>query len=66
MMLRHMYDNYINDFDWFLRVDDDVYIDYERLSQFLAKINSTVPLFLGAPGFGLDADDGMEAGQFLV
>ena len=63
MMLRHMYDHHINDYDWFLRVDDDVYVDYERLSTLLNSLNSSMPLFFGTPGFGIDEDDGMEEGN---
>ena len=66
MMLRHMYDHHVNDYDWFLRVDDDVYVDYERLSTLLNSLNSSMPLFFGTPGFGIDEDDGMEEGQLCL
>jgi len=62
-MIRHMYDHYKDDFEWFLRVDDDVYIDYPHLFNLLNKINSSKPVFLGSPGFGMDTDDGMENGN---
>ena len=63
MMIRHMFDNHIDNYDWFLRVDDDVYLDYPRLTHLLSTINSSLPVFFGAPGFGIDPDDGMEVGE---
>ncbi|XP_076812563.1 chondroitin sulfate synthase 1-like [Clavelina lepadiformis] len=66
MMIRHMFDNHIDDYDWFLRVDDDVYIDFSHLSSLLNKLNSSAPVFLGSPGFGIDEDDGMERGMFYL
>ena len=65
MMLRHMFDKHIDNYEWFLRVDDDSYIDYSRLSHLLSSINSSLPVFLGAPGFGLDSDDHVQTGEFL-
>ena len=62
MMIRHMFDQHIDKYDWFMRVDDDVYMDYSRMSRLLSKINSSLPIFFGSPGFGIDPDDGMEDG----
>ena len=66
MMMRYMYDNHINDYEWFMRVDDDAYLDYSRLTQLLNTINSSLPIFFGSPGFGIDPDDGMEQGILLA
>jgi len=63
MMIRHMFDEHINNYDWFLRVDDDVYLDHPRLINLLSTINSSLPVFFGSPGFGIDPDDGMEVGE---
>nr|XP_002130637.1 chondroitin sulfate synthase sqv-5 isoform X1 [Ciona intestinalis] len=66
MMLRHMYDHHIDNYDWFMRVDDDVYMDFPRLSKLLNTINSSMPVFFGTPGFGMDPDDGIEDGMFYL
>ena len=66
MMIRHMADKHIDNYDWFLRVDDDAYLDYPRLTQLLSTINSSLPVFFGTPGFGIDPDDGMEVGKLFV
>ncbi|XP_039250786.2 chondroitin sulfate synthase 1-like [Styela clava] len=63
MLLRHMYDYHINDFDWFIRSDDDSYTDFPRMQNLLNKINSSLPIFFGNPGFGMDEDDGIEEGM---
>nr|CAB3230912.1 chondroitin sulfate synthase 1-like [Phallusia mammillata] len=66
MLVKHMYDQHINNYEWFLRVDDDVYIDYPRLTTVLNTINSSLPVFFGSPGFGMDNDDGMEKGMVYL
>jgi chondroitin sulfate synthase len=52
MMLKFMYDNYIDKFEWFMRVDDDVYIKHEKLEKFLRSLNSTKAQFIGQAGLG--------------
>ena len=52
MMLKYMHDNYIDEFEWFMRVDDDVHIKTDRLEHFLRSLNSTQPHFIGQPGQG--------------
>ena len=52
MMLKFMHDNYLNRFEWFMRVDDDVYIKPERIEPFLRSLNSSVPQFIGQAGLG--------------
>jgi len=47
-MLRYMYDYYRDQFRFFMRADDDVYIHADVLRPFLHSINSTGrPLFIG-------------------
>lgn len=58
-MLKYMYDNYIDQFEWFLRADDDVYIRAERLEQFLRSIDSTKPQFIGQAGRGNNEEFGL-------
>ena len=41
------YQHYLNDFDWFVKSDDDTYILVENLRAFLAKQNATEPVTFG-------------------
>ena len=52
MMLKFMHDNYIDKFEWFMRVDDDVYIKPDKLELLLRSLNSSVPQFIGQAGLG--------------
>ena len=47
MMLYYMYENYIDKFEWFIRADDDVYIEPQKLEKFLRSIDSSKPQFIG-------------------
>jgi hypothetical protein len=55
-MLKYMHDHYIDEYEWFMRADDDVYVRVERLVQFLDKIDTSKPIYLGQPGFGRPED----------
>ena len=52
MMLKFMHDNYLDKFEWFMRVDDDVYIKPDKLENILRSLNSSVPQFIGQAGMG--------------
>lgn len=52
MMLKYMYDQYINGFEWFMRADDDAYVKPEKLAKLLRKLNSSKPIFIGQMGYG--------------
>ncbi|NXU58018.1 CHSS3 synthase, partial [Turnix velox] len=52
MMLKYMYDHYLDKYEWFMRADDDVYIKGEKLEEFLRSLNSSTPLYLGQTGLG--------------
>ncbi|XP_043934620.1 chondroitin sulfate synthase 1 [Protopterus annectens] len=52
MMLKYMHDHYLDQYEWFMRADDDVYIKSDRLESFLRSLNSSEPLFLGQTGLG--------------
>lgn len=52
MMLKYMYDHFLDKFEWFMRADDDVFIKGDKLDQFLRGINSSQPLFIGQAGTG--------------
>lgn len=59
MMLKYMYDNYGDEYEWFLRSDDDVYIRAEKLAGFLRTFNSSEDLYLGQAGTGARNEKGM-------
>lgn len=46
-MLYFMYEHYIDRFEWFVRADDDVYVNAQKLEKFLRSIDSTKPQFIG-------------------
>lgn len=52
MMLKFMHDNYLDKFEWFMRVDDDVYIKPDKLEMFLRSLNSSKAQFIGQAGLG--------------
>ncbi|KAB7499534.1 Chondroitin sulfate synthase 1 [Armadillidium nasatum] len=52
MMIKYMYDNFINDYEYFMRADDDVYIRTDRLEKFLKSVNSSKPHYIGQAGRG--------------
>jgi len=42
-----VYENYFNDFDWFVKADDDTYLIVEYLKAFLSEQNSSEPVTFG-------------------
>ncbi|KAK7096077.1 hypothetical protein V1264_005422 [Littorina saxatilis] len=44
---RYIYDNHMDDADWFMKVDDDTYVIMENLRYFLSGENTSEPLFFG-------------------
>lgn len=58
-MLKYMHDHYIDEFEWFMRADDDVYIKGSRLQSFLRSINSSKPQFIGQAGLGTKEESGL-------
>lgn len=55
-MVNHMIKKKMTDYKWFLRSDDDLFVDHDRLVDFLRRINETVAHLIGSPGEGNDAD----------
>ena len=52
LMLKYMYDHFLEDYEWFMRADDDVFVRGDRLETFLASLNSSKPMFIGQAGMG--------------
>lgn len=55
-MLRYMHDHYINQFNWFMRADDDSYIRIPELLEFLSALDPSEDLYIGSPGMGRQED----------
>ena len=55
-MLQYMYSKYINQFDFFMRVDDDMYLKKEQLYNLLLETNPAQDIYMGSPGFGKPED----------
>ena len=51
-MLKYMHDHYIDEFDFFMRSDDDVYVKTDQLLELLQSINPAQDIYMGCPGFG--------------
>lgn len=47
--LNYFWENFKNDFDWFLKTDDDTFIVMENLRYLLLKFDPKAPWYLGAP-----------------
>ena len=58
MMLKYMFDNFIDKYKWFMRCDDDVYIRTEKLEEFLREFDSSEDLFIGQAGQGTASERG--------
>ncbi|XP_028399134.1 chondroitin sulfate synthase 1-like [Dendronephthya gigantea] len=58
MMLKYMYDNHIDNYEWFMRCDDDVYVRTDKLKEFLRGFDSSEDIFLGQAGQGLPGERG--------
>ncbi|KAJ8304547.1 hypothetical protein KUTeg_018130 [Tegillarca granosa] len=57
-MLGYMYRNHYKNFEWFMRVDDDIFVKGDRLEKFLRSINSSRPHYIGQAGFGTKEETG--------
>ncbi|KAH1012717.1 chondroitin sulfate synthase 1 isoform X1 [Dendroctonus ponderosae] len=57
-MLKYMHDNFIDQFEWFMRADDDLYVRNDKLEELLRAIDSRKPLFIGQTGRGTKEERG--------
>ncbi len=55
-ILKYMQDHFIDDFHWFMRADDDVYVRGEKLEELLSTLNSNERVYLGRAGQGKPED----------
>lgn len=46
-----------------MRLDDDAYVNIDKLHTFLSRVNSSKPIYMGRPGFGRDAGDKIPPGD---
>ncbi|KAK6185047.1 hypothetical protein SNE40_007369 [Patella caerulea] len=44
---KYLYKHHLNEFEWFLKADDDSYIIVENLKYLLSQYNSSKPIYLG-------------------
>ncbi len=58
MMLRWMADHGLEDFEWFLRLDDDVYVRGDKLELLLRSLNSSRLWYIGQAGLGTPEEYG--------
>ncbi|KAF1742147.1 hypothetical protein MXB_4159 [Myxobolus squamalis] len=43
----YIHDNYIDEYEWFIKTDDDTYVIFENLRYFLSQYNSDEPYYFG-------------------
>ena len=59
MMIKYIHDHHIDDYEWFMRADDDVYIRSDKLVRLLRSLNSSDDIYLGQAGKGTKNESGM-------
>lgn len=59
LMLQYMWEHFGNEYEWFLRADDDVYIRPDKIEAFLRSVNSSKPHFIGQAGRGNQEEFGL-------
>ena len=51
-MLKYVYENFVDKYEWFIRADDDVYLRTDKLRAYLVRLDSSDDLVIGQPGVG--------------
>ena len=46
-MLRYLHDHHLNEYDWFVRLDDDAYLSWPILEKLLRRLDPSLPLYIG-------------------
>lgn len=59
LMLKWMWQNFGDKFEWFLRADDDVYVRTDRLETLLRSVDSSLPRYIGQAGRGNSEEFGL-------
>lgn len=57
-MIKWMYDNYLDEFQWFMRADDDLYVRNEKLQSFLRSLDANKAHMIGQAGLGKGGEYG--------
>lgn len=55
-VMKYMYSHHINEFNWFIRADDDMYVRTEKLTDLLNRMNPYERVYLGRAGAGRKED----------
>lgn len=58
-MLKYVYKNFLERYEWFIRADDDVYMRTDRLGAYLKRLDSSDDIVIGQPGVGHKVEIGM-------
>ena len=59
LMLQHMWQQHGEQFEWFLRADDDLYVRTDRLEGLLRSVDSRRALYIGQAGRGNSEEFGL-------
>ena len=57
-VMQYMYDHFIDQYNWFIRADDDMYVRGDLLMELLKKMSPYERVYLGRAGVGKDNDLG--------
>ena len=55
-VMSYMYKHYVNQFNWFIRADDDMYVRTNKLKDLLRKMHPYESIYLGRAGTGRKDD----------
>lgn len=55
-MLHYIYEHHLDEYDFFMRADDDVYVRMDLMINLLGTMNPAQDIYMGSPGFGRTED----------